>query len=149
MIGQPGIDVAHCIPDLDPKFPSIFAYLLAWLAQEGEVDVIKMWLDKKADLNWKEHSQISTELAVKNAKTDEVAVALLELFIRRGANLTCDGKRENPPLIFAITQNYTQTSLLLIDNGINYQLWKKPWNVWGPLYQVLNSNNCEVANRLV
>ena len=67
LIEQPGIDVPCCTP-VDPKLPSIFEYLVTWAAERGEVDLVKMRLDKKPDLNWDEHSQTSVELAVKNAK---------------------------------------------------------------------------------
>lgn len=110
-------------------------------AQHGNVDLIKAFIDKKADINAKTdnpHSQLLTPLhmAIKSRKMDSV-----NLLLNAGADINANSP-QGTPLFIAATYGNNDQVITLINHGANVKITDK----WGntALHAAVNNSNPEV-----
>lgn len=87
----------------------------------GHKDVVKFWLDKGKDVNFRNKQGWNALMRAAKVGSDDV----VSLLIERGANLEDKSKEGKSALLYAVISDKTEVVRLLIDKGAKFDVEDK------------------------
>eukprot|EP00092_Neocalanus_flemingeri_P015013 GFUD01016215.1.p1 GENE.GFUD01016215.1~~GFUD01016215.1.p1 ORF type:complete len:1587 (-),score=281.46 GFUD01016215.1:23-4294(-) len=148
LLTQPDINVNCCLPKDDCVFPLVNAVFLSNMTLLTEL--IKKGANPNIELE--RCGPIALRSAFGFHETDESLYQTLSLLIDAGADVQRDFYIEDLlyyPLIMTIEKNFTQSSILLLQNGISIASSFQVGIEAQPLKLAIANGNCEIASFLV
>ena len=87
----------------------------------GHLDVVKFWLDKGKDVNYKnKYGQNALMTAAKHGQTE-----MVQFLLEKGAKVNEVAKDGSTALLYAINEDYTEIVKVLLDNGATFDIVNK------------------------